>query len=40
VTETLTIESLEAIPIRAPLGREYHGSTYPMTPRATVLVRL
>ena len=35
-----TIESLEVIPIRAPLGREYHGSTYHMTHRATVLVRL
>jgi L-alanine-DL-glutamate epimerase-like enolase superfamily enzyme len=40
VTEALTIESLEATPIRAPLGREYHGSTYHMTHRATVLVRL
>ena len=39
VTDALTIESLEAIPIRAPLGREYHGSTYHMTHRATVLVR-
>jgi L-alanine-DL-glutamate epimerase-like enolase superfamily enzyme len=40
VTDSLTIESLEVIPIRAPLGREYHGSTYHMTHRATVLVRL
>jgi D-galactarolactone cycloisomerase len=34
------IEAIEVIPIRAPLGRVYRGSTYHMTHRATVLVRI
>ena len=40
MTDPLLIESIEAIPIRAPLERVYHGSTYHMTHRATVLVRV
>jgi D-galactarolactone cycloisomerase len=40
VTEPLAIDSIEVVPIRAPLGREYRGSTYHMTHRATVLVRI
>ena len=40
VTDPLLIEAIEAIPIRAPLERVYHGSTYHMTHRATVLVRV
>jgi D-galactarolactone cycloisomerase len=40
VSDALTIRSIEVIPIRAQLGREYHGSTYSMTHRATILVRI
>ncbi len=40
MSDTLTIRAIEVIPIRAPLGREYRGSTYSMTHRATVLVRI
>ncbi|MGZ4728379.1 MAG: mandelate racemase/muconate lactonizing enzyme family protein [Acidimicrobiales bacterium] len=40
MSDALAIESIEAIPIRAPLGRTFRGSTYHMTHRATVLVRL
>ncbi len=40
MSEPLTIQALEVIPLRAPLGRTYHGSTYHMTHRATVLVRV
>ena len=40
MTDPLLIEAIEAIPIRAPLERVYHGSTYHMTHRATVLVRV
>jgi L-alanine-DL-glutamate epimerase-like enolase superfamily enzyme len=40
VSDGLTIRAVEAIPIRAPLGRTYQGSTYSMTHRATVLVRV
>ncbi len=36
--DPLLIDSIEVIPIRAPLGRVYRGSTYHMTHRATVLV--
>lgn len=34
------IRTVEAIPVRAPLGRTYRGSTYSMSHRATVLVRI
>jgi D-galactarolactone cycloisomerase len=40
VTDPLRIESIEVVPIRTPLGRVYRGSTYHMTHRATVLVRI
>ncbi|MEO9176206.1 MAG: mandelate racemase/muconate lactonizing enzyme family protein, partial [Gaiellales bacterium] len=40
MNDPLLIESIETIPIRAPLGRVYRGSTYHMTHRATVLVRV
>lgn len=36
----LTVVDLEAIPVRAPLAREFRGSHYRMTHRATVVVRL
>jgi L-alanine-DL-glutamate epimerase-like enolase superfamily enzyme len=36
----LTVVDLEVIPIRAPLAREFRGSYYHMTHRATVVVRL
>lgn len=36
----LTIVDIEAIPIRAPLAREFKGSYYHMTHRATIVVRL
>lgn len=36
----LTIKGLEVIPVRAPLAREFQGSYYRMTHRATVVVRL
>jgi D-galactarolactone cycloisomerase len=40
VSQPLAIEAVDVIPLRAPLGRTYHGSTYHMTHRATVLVRV
>jgi D-galactarolactone cycloisomerase len=40
VTDELRIRGIEAVPIRAPLGRRYRGSTYAMTHRATVIVRV
>jgi L-alanine-DL-glutamate epimerase-like enolase superfamily enzyme len=36
----LTVRDLEVIPVRAPLAREFRGSYYHMTHRATVVVRL
>lgn len=36
----LTVVDLEVIPVRAPLAREFRGSYYHMTHRATVVVRL
>lgn len=36
----LTIESIEIIPMLAPLAREYRGSHYRMTHRATVITRI
>lgn len=36
----LTITRIEPIPIRAPLAREFNGSYYHMTHRATIVVRL
>jgi D-galactarolactone cycloisomerase len=36
----MTVTELEVIPIRAPLAREFRGSYYHMTHRATVVVRL
>jgi D-galactarolactone cycloisomerase len=36
----LTIAGIEAVPIRAPLAREFRGSFYRMTHRATVVLRL
>lgn len=36
----LTIDRIETIPIRVPLGRPYHGSNYYMTHRSTVIVRV
>ncbi len=38
--ENLRISQLEAIPIRAALTREYHGSHYGMTNRATIITRV
>jgi D-galactarolactone cycloisomerase len=40
VTDALAIREIEAVPVRAPLGRRYRGSTYSMTHRATVVVRV
>ena len=40
MSDALTIRAVEAVPIRAPLGRTYRGSNYPMTHRATVLTRV
>ncbi len=37
---SLTITEIEQIPIVVPLGREYKGSYYSMTHRATVLTRV
>jgi L-alanine-DL-glutamate epimerase-like enolase superfamily enzyme len=37
---TLAIERIETIPIRVPLARTYAGSTYSMTHRSTVIVRV
>ncbi len=36
----LTIRAIEIVPIRAPLAREFRGSYYRMTHRATLIVRL
>ncbi len=36
----LTIRRIETIPVRAPLAREFRGSYYRMTHRATLIVRL
>lgn len=38
--ERMTIRGIETIPIRAPLAREFRGSYYHMTHRATLVVRL
>jgi len=38
--DSLTITEIEQIPIVVPLGREYKGSYYSMTHRATVLTRV
>jgi len=38
--DRLTIRRLETIPVRAPLAREFRGSYYRMTHRATLIVRL
>lgn len=40
MTDALPIRDIEAVPVRAPLGRRYRGSTYSMTHRATVVVRV
>jgi D-galactarolactone cycloisomerase len=40
VISEMQIEAIEVVPIRVPLGRVYRGSTYHMTHRATVLVRV
>lgn len=39
-TSTLTIDRIETIPVRAPLAREFRGSFYRMTHRATVITRV
>ncbi len=36
----LTIRRIETVPVRAPLAREFRGSYYRMTHRATLIVRL
>ncbi len=36
----LTIREIELIPIVVPLGREYRGSYYSMTNRATIITRI
>src|SRR2546426_7144087 len=36
----LTIRSIETIPLRVPLPREYRGSRYHMTTRSTIITRL
>src|SRR5581483_527082 len=36
----LTIQAIETIPIRVPLGRTYRGSGYKMTNRSTLLTRV
>lgn len=38
--DRLTIRRLETIPVRAPLAREFRGSYYRMTHRATLILRL
>jgi D-galactarolactone cycloisomerase len=40
LTPDLEIEHIEVIPILAPLAREYRGSHYRMTERATTIVRI
>ncbi len=37
---TLTIERIETVPIRVPLGRVYRGSHYQMTHRSTIITRV
>ncbi len=39
-TERLTIKQIELIPVLVPLSREYRGSYYGMTNRATIITRL
>jgi len=39
-TDPVTIRDIEVIPVRAPLAREFRGSYYHMTHRATVVIRL
>lgn len=39
-THVLTIQAIEAIPLRVPLGRVYRGSQYEMTHRSTVVCRV
>ena len=39
-TAPLRIAAIETIPVRAPLAREFRGSYYRMTHRATLIVRL
>jgi len=39
-TPSLTIEKIETIPVLAPLAREFKGSYYSMTQRATVITRV
>ncbi len=39
-TDPLTLERIEVVPLVAPLAREFRGSHYRMTHRATVIVRL
>src|SRR5215213_395757 len=36
----LTIERIETVPIRVPLGRAYRGSHYRMTHRSTIVTRV
>lgn len=36
----LVIERIETVPIRVPLSRPYHGSTYHMTHRSTIVTRV
>lgn len=36
--QQLTIESIETVPVRAPLAREFRGSYYHMTHRATLII--
>lgn len=40
MSQTLSIASIETIPIRVPLGRVYRGSHYEMTHRSTVICRV
>jgi D-galactarolactone cycloisomerase len=40
MTEALRIRAIETIPIRAPLAREFRGSHYRMTHRATIITRV
>jgi D-galactarolactone cycloisomerase len=37
---TLTIESIEVIPMRVPLARRFQGSHYSMTSRCTIVTRV
>src|SRR5262245_58672471 len=37
---SLTIERIETVPIRVPLGRVYRGSHYQMTHRSTIVTRI